>query len=114
MINSKLWLVVNPTVGLPLFLGAVAVSSFAVHLAVVSNTTWIEDYHSGREMGSTASIEGDVKTATLVPSGEGARVYRLSSTKDGLDEMVVVLPDGRMAKANFEQPVAMAPEPPAE
>ena len=31
MIYGKLWLVVKPTVGIPLFLGAVAVSSFLVH-----------------------------------------------------------------------------------
>ena len=31
MIYGKIWCVVKPTVGIPLFLGAVAVSSFAVH-----------------------------------------------------------------------------------
>ena len=30
MNNSKMWLVVKPTVGIPMFLGAVAVGSFAV------------------------------------------------------------------------------------
>ena len=33
MIYHKIWLVVKPTVGIPVFLGAVAVGSFAVHLA---------------------------------------------------------------------------------
>ena len=31
MIYGKVWLIVKPTVGIPLFLGAVAVSSFLVH-----------------------------------------------------------------------------------
>jgi light-harvesting protein B-800-850 alpha chain len=47
MIYSKLWCVVKPSVGIPIFLGAVAVGSFSVHLALVSNTTWIKGFLSG-------------------------------------------------------------------
>ena len=47
MTNGKIWLVVNPSVGVPLFLTAVAVSSFAVHLALVSNTDWLGNYYKG-------------------------------------------------------------------
>jgi light-harvesting protein B-800-850 alpha chain len=47
MIYGKIWTVVNPAVGIPVFLGAVAVTSFAVHLTLVSNTTWIKAYHNG-------------------------------------------------------------------
>jgi light-harvesting protein B-800-850 alpha chain len=47
MIYGKIWTVVNPSVGIPLFLGAVAVTSFAVHVALVNNTTWIKGYHNG-------------------------------------------------------------------
>jgi light-harvesting protein B-800-850 alpha chain len=55
MIYGKIWTVVNPAVGIPLFLGAVAVTSFAVHLALVSNTTWIKAYHNGAA-GKSASV----------------------------------------------------------
>jgi light-harvesting protein B-800-850 alpha chain len=55
MIYGKIWTVVNPSVGIPLFLGAVAVTSFAVHLALVSNTTWIKSYHNGAA-GKTAVV----------------------------------------------------------
>ncbi len=47
MNQSKIWLVVNPTVGLPLFLGAVAVIAFTVHFAVLSHTTWFSSYWEG-------------------------------------------------------------------
>ena len=47
MTNGKIWLVVKPTVGVPLFLSAVAISSFLVHLAVVTNTTWMPAYFNG-------------------------------------------------------------------
>jgi light-harvesting protein B-800-850 alpha chain len=47
MIYGKLWLVVKPSVGIPLFLGAVAVGSFAVHLALLTNTTWVKRFLNG-------------------------------------------------------------------
>ena len=54
MNNAKMWLVVKPTVGVPLFLTAVAVGSFAVHVAVLSNTTWVADFLSGKPLGAGA------------------------------------------------------------
>ncbi|NVO08191.1 MAG: light-harvesting protein, partial [Rhodoferax sp.] len=36
MNQAKIWLVVKPTVGLPLFLGGVAAIAVIVHLAVLS------------------------------------------------------------------------------
>ena len=47
MIYGKMWTVVRPTVGVPIFLGAVAVGSFCVHLAIVSNTTWVRGFLNG-------------------------------------------------------------------
>ncbi len=47
MIYGKMWTVVRPTVGVPIFLGAVAVGSFCVHLALVSNTTWVSGFLNG-------------------------------------------------------------------
>ena len=39
MIYGKMWTVVRPTVGIPLIIGAVAVGSFSVHLAILTHTT---------------------------------------------------------------------------
>jgi light-harvesting protein B-800-850 alpha chain len=64
MIYGKIWTVVNPSVGIPVFLGAVAVTSFAVHLALVSNTTWIKAYHNG---GNKAAV---VAMASAAPAIE--------------------------------------------
>ncbi len=47
MNNGRLWTVVNPTVGIPLMLGAVAVTSLIVHAAVLSHTTWYPNFYSG-------------------------------------------------------------------
>jgi light-harvesting protein B-800-850 alpha chain len=47
MIYGKIWLVVKPSVGIPVFLGAVAVSSFAVHYALLTHTTWVPKFLNG-------------------------------------------------------------------
>jgi light-harvesting protein B-800-850 alpha chain len=60
MIYGKLWCVVKPSVGIPIFLGAVAVGSFAVHLALVTNTTWIKDFLNGGSAAASAAITAPV------------------------------------------------------
>ena len=47
MNQSRMWLVVKPTVGIPLFLGAVALVSLTVHFAVLKNTTWFPAFFGG-------------------------------------------------------------------
>ncbi|MFK7876036.1 MAG: light-harvesting protein [Paracoccaceae bacterium] len=94
MNNSKLWLVVNPTVGIPLFLGAVAVGSFSVHLAVVTNTTWVSDFLKGEDMGSaSAALEVDEKVQTAS-----------ATTLENGDRIKVTLPNGAEAWAVIESP----------
>ena len=96
MNNAKMWLVVSPSVGVPIFLGAVAVGSFAVHVAVVSNTTWVSDFISGQELGSgdaTAALE------TLAPEAQTANVAYALELDATSQEVTVVLPDGTSARA---------------
>jgi len=47
MIYGKMWLVVKPSVGVPLLLGSVAVSSFLVHFMLLTHTTWLPKYYEG-------------------------------------------------------------------
>ncbi len=65
MIYGKLWLVVKPTVGVPLFLGAVAVSSFAVHYMVLTHTTWLPKYFNGTAATVKAEIDSTTPTASV-------------------------------------------------
>jgi light-harvesting protein B-800-850 alpha chain len=92
MNNAKMWLVVSPTVGVPLFLGAVAVGSFAVHVAVLSNTTWVSDYLSGKD------ISGE-ESAALSTSVDTAKASFVTPTADGGLEVTIIMPDGTSAKA---------------
>jgi len=103
MNNAKLWLVVKPTVGIPLFLSAVAIGSFAVHVAVLSKVSWYNDFVTGQELGTTdglaaAKADADVaKVALEVPgaSADAAPVY-------------VVMPDGTKARLVFDTPTVLA------
>jgi light-harvesting protein B-800-850 alpha chain len=54
MIYGKLWTVVKPTVGIPIFIAAVAIASFSVHLAITLNTTWVKAFLNGK--GATAAV----------------------------------------------------------
>lgn len=100
MNNAKIWLVVPPAVGVPVFLGAVAVGSFAVHVAVVSNTSWVSDFLSGQELGT-----GDATAAMEALENEniGQASYVVPAA-DGSQQILVVMPDGTTATAILQDP----------
>jgi light-harvesting protein B-800-850 alpha chain len=100
MNNAKMWLVVKPTVGVPLFLTAVAVGSFAVHVAVLSNTTWVSDFLSGKPLGA-----GMAAAELLVPEQDTAKVAYVPG---GSQEVLVTMPDGTTARAVLTMPEDMA------
>jgi len=52
MIYGKIWCVVKPSVGIPVIIGAAAIASFAVHVALTVNTTWVKGFLNG----SAASV----------------------------------------------------------
>lgn len=98
MNNAKMWLVVPPAVGVPVFLGAVAVGSFAVHVAVVTNTSWVADFLSGQPLGT-----GDAQEAALMlnPDMETAQAsYVIDDPQIG-QQVTVVLNDGTVTTATL-------------
>lgn len=104
MNNAKIWLVVPPAVGVPLFLGGVAVASFAVHVGIVMNTSWISDYHSGLPLGT-----GDRIAAAALPDVDaGATPAAYAVQPDGSFEMTIILPDGTHAQAVVQPPEVQA------
>ncbi len=100
MNNAKMWLVVKPTVGVPLFLSAVAVGSFAVHVAVLSNTTWVSDFLSGQELGSGEQTA----SATLLDNPDAAKASYTMDGTDGAREVTIILSDGTPVKAILQPP----------
>lgn len=65
MNQGKIWLVVKPTVGLPLFLGGVTVIALAVHAAVLTSTAWYPAYYSGK--AAVAAVMPKAAAATAAP-----------------------------------------------
>ena len=57
MNQGRIWCVVNPTVGLPLFIGGVAVTALVVHASVMSHTTWMSSYWEGGQKAKAASVD---------------------------------------------------------
>ena len=105
MNNAKMWLVVPPAVGVPVFLGAVAVGSFAVHVAVLSNTSWVADFLSGQPLGS-----GDAMAAAAVEQAPAEATAKASyaAPVTGGEEITVILPDGTTATAVIQKREVMA------
>jgi light-harvesting protein B-800-850 alpha chain len=103
MNNAKMWLVVKPTVGIPLFLSAVAVSSFAVHVAVLTNTSWVGDFLQGKPLGT-----GDRVSSLALPENGTAPAQASYAAPHGGQEITIVLPDGTLTKAVIAPPETLA------
>lgn len=66
MIYGKLWCVVKPSTGIPLFLSAVAISSFLVHYMLLTHTTWLPKYYDGKAAApKAAAVDATGKTASI-------------------------------------------------
>lgn len=98
MNNAKMWLVVPPAVGVPVFLGAVAIGSFSVHVAVLSNTSWVSDFLSGQPLGT-----GDqMAAAQILLDADTAKAAYVQDFDGATRELTVIMPDGTLATATLE------------
>jgi light-harvesting protein B-800-850 alpha chain len=80
MNNGRIWCVVSPTVGLPLFLGSVALMAFTVHFAVLNNTTWFKDYWNGGARAKVgANVDDAVKKQSLAKVEGGASEFVINT-----------------------------------
>jgi len=98
MNQGRIWCVVNPTVGLPLFIGGVAVTSLVVHASVMTHTSWVSDFWSG---GKAASAMTDTTIAPVASN--------MVKTDDGYVITVTVSPDSAGKLASVEGPTAAGP-----
>jgi light-harvesting protein B-800-850 alpha chain len=72
MNQAGIWLVVKPTVGLPLLLGSVAITSLLVHASILTHTTWFSSYWEGNHhrtaaLSTTAPVAA-VPTTPAMPA----------------------------------------------
>jgi light-harvesting protein B-800-850 alpha chain len=113
MNNGRLWCVVNPTVGIPLFLGAVALTSLTVHNAVLTHSGWYGNFYKGSAK-TTASIDGIAPSAAAVASsGEVPFVVNVTPAAggtgtNGTSFVITVTPKPVTAAALPASPVDLA------
>ncbi len=114
MNQGRIWCVVNPTVGLPLFLGSVAVTSLVVHASVMSHTTWMSDYWQGAK-AKTALLDTAAPLASGTVTGSGYTITVTpvaSNTSGGQPAFTISVnpADGKLATASAapSRPVKLA------
>jgi light-harvesting protein B-800-850 alpha chain len=97
MNQGRIWCVVQPTVGLPLFLGSVAVTSLIVHAAVLNNTTYMGDYWSGKSVTAAAAITPATGTSPVVLRTEdGKAAFAINVTPAAGDSSSFVIKVDRL------------------
>jgi light-harvesting protein B-800-850 alpha chain len=47
MINGRIWTIVSPNVGVPVFFVSILLVSLYIHLQVMLQTTWFADFLQG-------------------------------------------------------------------
>jgi light-harvesting protein B-800-850 alpha chain len=72
MNEGKIWTVVKPTVGVPLFLGAVVVSVLGLHYAILTHTSWFSAYWNGAAGRGAAVATAPAITTPAVVSAPAA------------------------------------------
>ncbi len=90
MNNGRMWCVVNPTVGIPLFLGGVVVASLSVHSAILMNTTWFADFLAGKPMRATAQIDTKGTSPVALKTQDGKAAYVVSVPRSAGDNSAFV------------------------
>jgi light-harvesting protein B-800-850 alpha chain len=83
MNQGRIWCVVNPTVGLPLFLGSVAVMSFTVHFAVLNNTTWMKAFFNGGPVTQASVEDTTAPVAKLTTVREPELAIKVTPVPEG-------------------------------
>lgn len=73
MNEGKIWTVVKPNVGVPLFLGTIVLMVFTVHFAILTHTTWFSAYWQGSAKAPmTAAAPTVVETAPAAATPSSA------------------------------------------
>lgn len=72
MNQGKVWRVVNPSVGVPIFLGSVVVASLVVHGALMIKTDWFGNYWNGGSLSMKPKAVATVPAPAVVATAPTA------------------------------------------
>jgi len=70
MNQARIWLVVKPTYGLPLFIGGVLTISLLIHFAVLNHTTWVGAFWNGNAKAKAVAMAPAAPAAATVASAQ--------------------------------------------
>jgi light-harvesting protein B-800-850 alpha chain len=79
MNQGRVWCVVSPTVGLPLLIGSVALTSLIVHAEILSHVSWFGGYWNGAAKMKMSGADPQGQTAQ-VASQTGAPAFTITVT----------------------------------
>ena len=72
MNQGKVWRVVNPSVGVPIFLGAVVGASLVVHGALRIKTDWVGNYWNGGSLSMKPKAVATAPAPTAIATAPTA------------------------------------------
>ena len=55
MNNGKMWLVLKPTVGIPVFFAGMVVASLSIHTSILLNSDWFPAFLKGGQKAAAAA-----------------------------------------------------------
>jgi hypothetical protein len=95
MNQARIWLVVKPTVGLPLFLGTVALIALLVHASILTHTDWFSSYWNGSAKPAAVPLARTAAPRMVAPAGlpVGTVYFEVDKSEkwvDGGDSITVV------------------------
>ena len=75
MIYGRIWTVVKPSTGIPLFLGAVAATALITHIGILTHTTWYSTYLEGgfKAKHAAATAPAVAQAPPAAPAAEPAK-----------------------------------------
>ncbi|MGF1507984.1 MAG: light-harvesting protein [Myxococcota bacterium] len=59
MNNARIWTIVNPSVGVPIFFIGVMVTSLFIHFQVLTTTTWFGEFWAGSSGDVAVQVDSD-------------------------------------------------------
>jgi light-harvesting protein B-800-850 alpha chain len=86
MNQGRIWCVVNPSLGLPLFLGGVAAIALIVHASVLSNTNWMSHYWQGSARPARTGESGPAPAAVAAAAQPAAFSITVAPAAPGTAE----------------------------
>lgn len=66
MNNARMWLVVKPTVFMPILFLVMVLASLSVHASILLNTTWFKAFLQSGSANSVAAVQAPVSAESTV------------------------------------------------